>query len=114
MARGRNNRIQANADSIAVDTKTILSDLSKMADTDKVSVVSEKRAGKTIVGIGEKPVEFDANGKAEVTVAEAKYFLTIPGFNLEGETKVDTDKNSDNENGSDETTETNVSDAGNE
>lgn len=84
MARGRFNG-RASTESSAKDTrKESLPDLSKMADTDKVTVVSENRAGKTVMGIGEKPVAFDEDGKAEVTAKEAKYFLTIPGFELDG------------------------------
>ena len=110
MAKGRTVKTLANAASTAVDTKKILSDLSNMADTDKVTVVSEKRAGKTIIGIGANPVVFDADGKAEVTALEAKYFLTIPGFNLDGaaDANADADKaDGESENkGSDETSET--------
>ena len=91
MAKGRTVKTLANAASTAVDTKKILSDLSNMADTDKVIVVSEKRAGKTIIGIGANPVVFDADGKAEVTALEAKYFLTIPGFNLYGAAEANAD-----------------------
>lgn len=85
MAKGKFNNRQANAGFAAVDTKEILSDLSKMADTDKVTVVSERRAGKTIIGVENSPIVFDAEGKAEVTVKEAKYLLTIPGFELDGD-----------------------------
>lgn len=95
MARGRFNG-RASTKSSAKDTrKESLPDLSKMADTDKVTVVSENRAGKTVMGIGEKPVAFDEDGKAEVTAKEAKYFLTIPGFELEGVSE----ENSDSESG---------------
>ena len=65
------------------EKKAVVSDLSKMADTDKVTIVSESRAGKTVIGVEPTPVVFDADGKAEVSVKEAKYFLTIPGFELE-------------------------------
>ena len=74
--------------------KKTLRDLSKMADTDKVVIVSEKRAGKTIVGVEKTPVSFDADGKAEVTAKEARYFLTVPGFELEESEDSDT-SNSD-------------------
>ena len=115
MAKGRTVKTLANAASTAVDTKKILSDLSAMADTDKVTVVSEKRAGKTIIGIGANPVVFDADGKAEVTALEAKYFLTIPGFELEGSAEANAD-GGDSEEGSDDksetTTDTEKSDGG--
>lgn len=90
MARGKFNGQTKNA----ADTHAVaLPDLSKMADTDKVTVVSEKRAGKTVIGIGKTPVVFDEDGRAEVTAKEAKYFLTIDGFELEGaETDSDTEK----------------------
>ena len=99
MAKGRRNN--------STDTKN-LSDLSKMADTDKVTVVSEKRAGKTIIGLGNSPVVFDADGKAEVTVVEAKYFLTIPGFKLDeaAEANADAGDGDGNKEVSDETSET--------
>lgn len=110
MAKGKFNNRQANAGFAAVDTKKILSDLSKMADTDKVTVVSERRAGKTIIGVENSPIVFDAEGKAEVTVKEAKYLLTIPGFELDGamESTSDIGKDGGNgksENGSDEKSE---------
>lgn len=107
MAKGRTVKTLANAASTAVDTKKILSDLSNMADTDKVTVVSEKRAGKTIIGIGANPVVFDADGKAEVTALEAKYFLTIPGFNLDGAAEANADAGkSESKDGSDSSSET--------
>lgn len=117
MAKGRTDKTLANAASTAVDTKKILSDLSAMADTDKVTVVSEKRAGKTIIGIGANPVVFDADGKAEVTALEAKYFLTIPGFNLDGAVEANADaeksKSKDSSDASAETTtDTEKSDGG--
>ena len=66
------------------DASTVaLPDLSKMADTDKVTIVSESRASKKIIGIGKMPVVFDKDGKAEVTAKEAKYFLSIEGFELD-------------------------------
>ena len=107
MAKGRTVKTLANAASTAVDTKKILSDLSNMADTDKVIVVSEKRAGKTIIGIGANPVVFDADGKAEVTALEAKYFLSIPGFNLDGAAEANADAGkSEVKDGSDASAET--------
>lgn len=94
MAKGKFNGSAKNE--AAKDTsKKTLSDLSKMADTDKVTIVSEKRAGKTVMGVGEKPVAFDEDGKAEVTAKEAKYFLSIPGFELEDEGETDTSTSED-------------------
>ena len=95
MAKGKFNG-QTKTEIPAEDTrKKALSDLSKMADTDKVTIVSENRAGKAVMGIGEKPVTFDENGKAEVSAKEAKYFLTIPGFELEGAGEADTSTSED-------------------
>lgn len=84
--------------------------LSKMTDTDKVTVASERRAGKTIIGVENTPIVFDADGKAEVTVKEAKYLLTIPGFELDGDAESTSDIGKDggngkSENGSDEKSE---------
>lgn len=84
--------------------------LSKMTDTDKVTVASERRAGKTIIGVENTPIVFDADGKAEVTVKEAKYLLTIPGFELDGDAESTSDAekaggNGKSENGSDEKSE---------
>ena len=108
MAKGRNNTQSKVVASAAVDTKSTLSDMSKMKDTDKVTVVSEKRAGKTIFGIGKAPIVFDTDGKAEVSVLEAKYFLTIPGFSIGGvaDAGADTENSDGGKDGSDETSET--------
>lgn len=93
MAKGKFNGQTKNA----TDTSTVaLLDLSKMADTDKVTIVSESRADKTIIGIEKTPVVFDKDGKAEVTVKEAKYFLSIDGFELD---EVEVEMSSDTENG---------------
>lgn len=81
MAKGKFNGIQANVDAAAVDTN-ILPDLPEIADTDKIVIVSEKRAGKTVVAIDKTEITFDAEGKAEVNGKVAKYLLTIPGYNL--------------------------------
>lgn len=112
MAKGKFNNNQAAAGFAAVDTKKILSDLSKMADTDKITVVSEKRTGKTIIGVENTPIVFDSDGKAEVTVKEAKYLLTIPGFELDGDGAAEStsdaekgDGNGNSENGSDKKSE---------
>ena len=80
MAGGKFNGFQANADSAAVNN--ILPDLPEIADTDKIVVVSEKRAGKTVVAIDKTEITFDAEGKAEVDGKIAKYLLTVPGYNL--------------------------------
>ena len=74
MARGKFNNIQANAENAAT-----ISDLSAMADSDNVTIVSAIRAGKTIIALEATPIVFDGEGKATVTVKEAKYLLTIPG-----------------------------------
>ena len=88
MAKGRINNNQADSEGKAtVTVKEALSDLSGKADEDKVVVVSEKRAGKTVMGVEKAPVAFDSEGKATVTVKEAKYFLTVPGFELDGAKK---------------------------
>lgn len=86
--------------------------LSKMIDTDKVTVASERRAGKTIIGVENTPIVFDSDGKAEVTVKEAKYLLTIPGFELDGDGAAEStsdaekgDGNGNSENGSDKKSE---------
>ena len=81
MARELKKSAQAkNAPAEKVDTS--LETLAEKADDSSVVIVSERRAGKTIVGIGEKNVVFDKDGKATVSVKEAKYFLTIPDFAL--------------------------------
>ena len=84
MARGKFNNIQANAENAAT-----ISDLSAMADSDNVTIVSAIRAGKTIIALEKNPIVFDNEGKATVTVKEAKYLLTIPGYSLTGEKKAD-------------------------
>ena len=85
MARGKFNNIQANAE----NANKALSDLSAMADTDNVTIVSATRAGKTVIALEKTPIVFDNEGKATVTVKEAKYLLTIPGYSLNGEKKAD-------------------------
>ena len=85
MAKGKFNKIQANAE----NAKNTLSDLSAMADTDNVTIVSATRAGKTIIALEATPIVFDGEGKATVTVKEAKYLLTIPGYSLERSEKAD-------------------------
>ena len=85
MARGKFNNIQANAE----NAKKTLSDLSAMADTDNVTIVSATRAGKTIIALEKTPIVFDNEGKATVTVKEAKYLLTIPGYSINGDKKAD-------------------------
>ena len=85
MAKDKFNN--SNVEVAAEDTsKKALSDLSNKADTDKVVIVSEKRKGKTVMGVEKTPVVFDSEGKATVTVKEAKYFLEVPGVELK-ETK---------------------------
>lgn len=86
MPRGRINKRLADADNAAKNTKTALPNLDSKSDEDKVVIVSEKRKGKKVMGIGKEPVTFDSDGKATVTVKEAKYFLTISGFSVDDST----------------------------
>ena len=51
-------------------------------DDETVKIKSVKRAGKTITANTGKPIQFDSDGIAEVTGLEAKYLLTVPGFEL--------------------------------
>lgn len=45
-----------------------------------VEVLSEKRAGKAVVGVTGKIVEFDNTGCAKVQVEDAIHFSKVPGF----------------------------------
>ena len=85
MAKGKfNGQAKPDESTPAAASGTALSGLEGKSDTDKVVIVSEKRKGKTIVGIEKTPVVFDADGKATVTAKEARYFLSVPGCTLEG------------------------------
>ena len=103
MARGRSSTPSKVVESAspAVTSESTLSNLESKADTDKVVIVSERRKGKTVFGIEKTPVTFDENGKAGISVKEAKYFLTIPGFELERATgtkkKTESDVKKDSE-----------------
>lgn len=110
MAKGKfSGQSDAVESSLAADTsKAALSSLESKSDTDKVVIVSEKRKGKTIMGIEKTPVTFDENGKATVTVKEAKYFLSVPGCELEG-AKSGTPKKAESESKTDSVEETKTS-----
>lgn len=85
-AKGKfNGQSKADESSLSAETeKTGLSSLADKADDDKVVIVCEKRKGKKVVGLLKEPVAFDADGKAAVTVKEARYFISIPGCALDG------------------------------
>ncbi|MCQ2242477.1 hypothetical protein [Treponema sp.] len=51
-------------------------------DDETVKIKSVKRAGKAITANTRKTIQFDSDGIAEVTGLEAKYLLTVPGFEL--------------------------------
>jgi hypothetical protein len=91
MPKVRINKSLANADNAAENTKSILSSLESKSDTDKVVIVSEKRKGKKVIGVEKEPVAFDSDGKATVTVKEAKYFLTVPGFSVDDSAVTETE-----------------------
>ena len=115
MARGRSSTQSKVVESAspAVTSELTLSNLDSKSDSDKVVIVSEKRKGKTIYGIEKNPVTFDENGKAGITVKEAKYFLTIPGFELEG-AKTGTKKKTESDEKKDSEAEMKVSEKENE
>lgn len=55
-------------------------DKKDFGDNDMVKIKCEQLAGKSAIGINPKPVEFDEKGVAEVIGIEARYFLSVPGF----------------------------------
>lgn len=54
-----------------------------ISDTDKVRIKNPLLCGKKVVGLDrENPLSFDGNGIAETDGKNAKYFLTVPGYEL--------------------------------
>ena len=54
-----------------------------ISDTDKVRIKNPLLCGKKVVGLDrENPLSFDSNGMAETDGKNAKYFLTVPGYEL--------------------------------
>lgn len=48
----------------------------------KVSVLSERRAGKTVYAVSGTPIVFDAEGNATISVEDAMYLHKCPGFSF--------------------------------
>ncbi|MDR0719344.1 MAG: hypothetical protein LBF78_06880 [Treponema sp.] len=48
-----------------------------------VVIISEKRAGKTIIAVTGIPITFDENGRATVKAEDGHYLKDLPGFSLE-------------------------------
>lgn len=47
-----------------------------------VEVISERRAGKTVVGTTGDIITFDNKGHAKVRVEDARHFAKVPGFSF--------------------------------
>jgi hypothetical protein len=77
-------RIREGVESVKIGPGTWVPTIRENISSGKpVVIVSEKRAGKTIVAVTGIPITFDENGRATVKAEDGYYLKGLPGFSLE-------------------------------
>jgi hypothetical protein len=77
-------RTREGVESVKIGPETWIPTIRESISSGKpVVIVSEKRAGKTIVAVTGIPITFDENGRATVKAEDGHYLKDLPGFSLE-------------------------------
>jgi hypothetical protein len=77
-------RIQNGVEEVKVEADKWVPVIRREASSgDPVTVVSDKRAGKTIFAKTGRPITFDEKGRATVSAEDGLYLENLPGFVLE-------------------------------